>query len=229
MKTYQRRLMDMFERVDQFGKKPELTLTAIITTLLAVVTGRLAAMRAWMAAQTNGKGGMREGAAVKRVLFRELLGMLKDVREIAVGLEISGTLGLSELFRLPRPQTYANTLATARSFVLNITPMIAAFTARGLSATFIADLEAKITAFDAATGDKNDGKANWTGSTAALRASGAAGLKAVQELRTIMRVHLRSSPDLLAAWKNAARVERSARTAPTGGPGPEPTPPPSGS
>jgi len=49
--------MEMLERVDQFGKKPELTLTAIITTLLAVVTGRLTAMRDWMARRPVAKEG----------------------------------------------------------------------------------------------------------------------------------------------------------------------------
>jgi hypothetical protein len=118
---------------------------------------------------------------------------------------------LSAQFRLPRPATYANTLASARSFATNATAMTAAFTGRGLPTTFIADLQAKITAFDSATGGKNDGRASQIGSTAALDAAGAAGLKAVQELRTMMRVHLRPDPHLLAAWQSAARVERSAR------------------
>ena len=110
----------------------------------------------------------------------------------------------------------------------NATAITAELTARGLLATFLTDLQAKITAFDAASGSKNDGKADQVGSTAALAAAGAEGLKAVQELRTIMRIHLRPSPELLAAWKSAARVETPARKAETpapGGSGPTPTPP----
>ena len=132
--------------------------------------------------------------------------------------------------KIPKLGGLINTLAAARSFVINATAITAALTARGLPATFIADLQAKIAAFDAASGNKNDGKANRVGSTAALAAAGADGLKAVQELRTMMRLELRESPELLAAWTSAARVEKPARKpkeSETGGSGP--TPPPSGS
>ena len=98
----------------------------------------------------------------------------------------------------------------AHGDLMILVPITAALTARGLPATFIADLQAKITAFDAASGNKNDGKADQVGSTAALAAAGADGLKAVQELRTIMRLELRTDPGLPAAWKRAARVEKPA-------------------
>jgi hypothetical protein len=215
----------MLERVDQFGKKPELTLTAIITALLVTVAAKLTAMRGWVAGQVNGLGGYREGAAERRGLRKEIYTTLRDMREIAKGLDLAGDTAVAEQFRLPAHPTYAEVLATARSFVDNATPMAAAFTERGMPATFLADLTAKITAFDAATGDKADGRAARVGSTAALDAAGDAGLKAVQELRTIMRVHLRSSPELLAGWTSAARVERSAdRVVEEGGTTP-PTPP----
>jgi hypothetical protein len=229
MNKQKRFLMEMLERVDQFGKRPELTLSVIITALFAVVTAKLTAMRDWVAGQLNGNGDLREGAAARQALRKEIYAMLRDIREVAIGLELSGTTGVSEQFRLPRPATCANTLAAARSFVTNATAITAALTARGLPATFIADLQAKITAFDAASGNKNDGKADQVGSTAALAAAGADGLKAVQELRTMMRLELKNNPELLAAWKSAARVEKPAPTpkAPeTGGSGPTPTPPP---
>ena len=227
MNIYKRRLMEMLERVDQFGKNPELTLTTLITALFATVTTHLTAMRDWVAGQLNGNGGLREGAAQRQALRKEIYAMLRDIREVAVGLELAGSTGLSEQFRLPRPATCANTLASARSFVTNATAMTAAFTGRGLPTTFIADLQAKITAFDAASGGKNDGRAGQVGSTAALDAAGAAGLRAVRELRTMMRVHLRPDPDLLAAWQSAARVERSARKESAGSK--LPPPPSSGS
>jgi hypothetical protein len=219
MNTYERRKMEMLESVDQFGKKPELTLTAIITVLLATVSTSLAAMRNWVAGQLNGQGGYREGAAERRGLKNEIYATLRDMREIAKGLELAGNVGVSEQFRLPARLSYALVLATARSFVTNATPMEAVFTGRGMPATFLADLTAKITAFDTATGGKHDG------STAALRAAGDAGLEAVQQLRTIMRVHLRSSPELLPAWTSASRIARSAPSEPEEGTTPAPTPP----
>ena len=206
MNTYVRRLMEMLESVDQFGKKPELTLTTIITALLATVNTQLVAMRDWLAGQVNGQGGYREGATERRDLRNEIYATLRDMREIAKGLELAGNAGMSEQFRLPTRPSYALVLATARSFATNATgtAMEAAFTGRGMPATFLADLGAKITAFDTATGSKHDGNSSRVGSTAALRAAADAGLAAVQQLRTIMRVHLRSSPDLLAGWTSAA-------------------------
>ena len=232
MNTYNRRRMEMLERVDQFGKIPGLTLTTIITALFALVGTYLTAMRDWVAGQANGNGDFREGAAIRRALYQQILAALRDIRAAAIGMEIAGDDGVSEQFRLPRSLTYANVLATARSFATNAAALTAAFTARGLPATFITDLQAKITAFDTATGGKIDGKAARIGSTAALNAAADGGLKAVQELRTLMPVQLRATPDLLAAWKSAARVETPARKPKepeTGGSGPTPTPPPSGS
>ena len=187
MNTYERRRMAMLESVDQFGKIPGLTLTTILTALFATVGASLAAMRDWVTGQVNGQGGYREGAAERRGLKNEILAVLRDMREIAKGLELAGNVGVSEQFRLPVKPSYALVLATARSFVANATgtPMEAAFTGRGMPATFLADLTAKITAFDAATGGKHEGNTTRVGSTAALRAAGDAGLEAVQQLRTI--------------------------------------------
>jgi hypothetical protein len=211
MKTYIRRLMNMFESVDTFGKKPELTLTAKLTALFALVAIRLTALRNSAASQTGGTGEMLEGVAGRRALITEIYGTLRDIREIAKGLEQEeGNVGLSENFRLPELRSYANIAASARSFVLNATPLQADFVESGMPATFIADLQAKITAFDAASGTKVEGLTDQVGSTASLEFHADAGLKIVQQLRGIMRVHLRPTPDLLAGWISASRVERSA-------------------
>jgi hypothetical protein len=211
LKTYTIRLMNMFESVDQFGKKPELTLTPKLTGLFTQVTTHLGAMRNWAAGQTTDNGDLREGAAEKRNLASEIYGVLRDIREIAKGLEIAGDVGLTENFRLPATRAYAKVLASARSFVANVTPISADFIASGMPATFVADLEAKITAFETATGAKSEGLTDRVGSTAVLDVAAAAGLKAVQQLRGIMRVHLRATPELLAGWKSAARVATSSQ------------------
>jgi hypothetical protein len=86
MHIYERRRMEMLERVDQYGKKPELTLTAIITALLAVVNTNLVAMRTWLAGQVNGQGGYREGAVERRGLRNEIFATLRDMRGIVEAL-----------------------------------------------------------------------------------------------------------------------------------------------
>ena len=62
-------------------------------------------------------------------------------------------------------------------------------------------------AFGAATGEKNDGQAEQVSGTAGLELTGASALVIVQELRSIMRVHLRTQPALLAAWASPSHEE----------------------
>jgi hypothetical protein len=89
------------------------------------------------------------------------------------------------------------------------------FTERGLPLSFVADLRAKIAAYRVATSLKLEGRADLTAATAGAKAAAAAGMKAVRALRLLMRVHLRSNPALLSAWKLAARVERPSKSART--------------
>jgi hypothetical protein len=64
---------------------------------------------------------------------------------------------------------------------------------------------AQVTAFRGATGVKIEGVTDHVAGTAGLEVTARAGLTAV---RTLMRVHLKTEPALLAAWNLAARVER---------------------
>lgn len=223
MNDYVRHLMEMFEGVEQFGKKPELDLTPKLTGLFGQVTTRLTAMRAFAAGQTGGNGDFREHSTERFFLSRGIFTTLRDMEEIAKGMEVDGDAGILDQFRLPKSRAYQSILAAARSFVTNATPLSAAFIERGMPATFIADLEAQITAFDTATSGKSEGKGDRVGSTAILTIHGREGLKAVQQLRGSMRVLLRNSPDLLAAWNSISRVQRALPKEPQTPPEPTPT------
>ena len=223
MKKQTKREMNTMDRVDIFGKKPELILTPKETSLFATVSTSLTTLRAWSAGQVSGKSTYREGAAERRALRRQVHLAMKDIAELAKSMQEEGQIGMAELFRMPRHPTYAELLATAESFASLAEPISAQFVTRGLDATFVADLRALITAFAGATGGKVNGGIDWTAGTAGMAATAAAGMKAVRTLRPIMRVHLKNDPALLAAWNAAARVERARP--------PEPAPataPPSG-
>src|SRR5699024_2214432 len=110
-------------------------------------------------------------------------------RAIAQVLEQAGNVGVSELFTLPLKRNYPTVVAAARSFVEHATPLATAFTDHGMASTFLADLGALITAFDASTAAKSDGRAERVGGTSAMEFHADAGLKVVQALRKLMKVH----------------------------------------
>ena len=211
--------------VDQFGKKPELVLTSTETPHFATVATNLAAARSFGTEQVSGRSGYREGAAERQGLASDIYKLLRRMANMAKSMEEEGDIRAAERFRLPPKSTYEALLATAESFKDKATPMAAAFVARGFAATFLDDLDAKITALGVATGLKVEGGADQVAGTAGLDHFVRAGMKAVRILRPIMREHLKDDPALLAAWNSAARVARSAKKEPVEMPAPAPEAP----
>lgn len=214
--------MEAMDRVDVFGKRPELILTPKATSLFATVSTKLTALRDYGAEQIAGKQGYHDGVSNRRQLAKEIRTTLIEMAGLAKSMEEEGEVGMTDLFPYPKYMGYEPLLLTAESFADRATPIIAQFTDRGMPATFVVDLRANITAFRAATEDKYSGKADRTFGTAGLFATAKAGMKAVRALRPIMRVLLRDNEALLAAWTLASRVERP----PSSTPQPPATPPP---
>ena len=213
MKTQIKLEMEAMDRVDLFGKKPELTLTPKLTGLFATVGTYLTALRNWGEEQIAGLQDRQAGVVQRRILAKDIRSRLLEISDVAKSMEEEGDVGTAELFRYPVRATYETLILTAETFAERAQPIVAQFTDRGLAATFVTELRAQITAFRDATGVKNGGRATRAAGTAGLAATAAAGMKAVRTLRPLMRVHLKAQPALLAAWKLAARVERAARAA----------------
>lgn len=204
-----RRKTDMGDRVVEFGTHPDLALTAPITALFTQAATVVTALKARASDQASGTGAFRGGAQQCRLLAREIRRSMLEISEIAKVLKPSDLPGASEIFRMPRGNpSFQTLLAAARHFAEDVEPHKALFIARALPATFVDDLEGKITAFEAAIQSKAGGRATRVGGTSGLEIQAKALMEIVQELRAIMRVHLKSNPALLDAWKSAARVER---------------------
>jgi hypothetical protein len=211
--------MDCMDRVDVFGKRADLTLTTKLTGLFTTVGTNLTTLRNWGEEQVSGGQDLRAGVQQRLGLAKDIRLSLRDISDIAKSMEEEGEAGIAELFRYPRYSTYESLLLTAEAFAERALLRVADFTDRGLPATFVTDLQAKIAAFRAATAVKFGGKANRAAGTAGLDAAAAAGMRAIRTLRPLMRVHLRGSEALLAAWNLAARVERAPRRSGSGSPG----------
>jgi hypothetical protein len=211
--------MDCMDRVDIFGKRSDLTLTTKLTGLFTTVGTHLTTLRNWGEEQVSGGQDLSAGVQQRLGLAKDIRFSLRDISDIAKSMEEEGEAGMAELFRYPRYSSYESLLLTAEAFADRALLQVADFTDRGLPATFVTDLQAKITAFRAATAVKVGGKANRTAGTAGLEAAAAAGMKVVRTLRPLMRVHLKANAALLAAWNLAARVERAPRSSGSGGSG----------
>ena len=203
--------MDAMDRVDLFGKNPDLILTTKLTGLFATVGTYLTALRNWGEEQIAGLQDCQAGVVQRRMLAKDIRSRLLEISDVAKSMEEEGETGTAELFRYPKYSTYEKLILTAETFAERAQPIVAQFTDRGLAATFVTELRAQITAFRDATAVKNGGRANRAAGTAGLAATAAAGMKAVRTLRPLMRVHLKAQPALLAAWNLAARVERARR------------------
>ena len=212
MKKVINRKIDMGDRVVQIGSNPELALTAGITALFAQVATTTSTLKELAMEQTGGLGTFRGGALECRRMAGELRASMRDINEIARVLKPDVAPGAKEVFRMPRNRSFQALMAAGRHFAEKAEPLEALFTARALPATFIADLQAQITAFETAVGMKAGGRSERVGGTSGLDVTARSLIEMVQELRAIMRVHLKAKPALLAAFRSAARVERSGDT-----------------
>lgn len=211
MKKEIRVKIEMGDRVVQIGSNAELALTTGMTALFTQVATQVTTLKEWGSDQSSGFGGFRGGALECRRMAGELRGAMRDINEIARVLKPTELPGARELFRMPRTGSHQKLLAGARHFAEVVEPVKELFTARALPATFVEDLQAKIASFEVAVGQKAGGRAERVGGTAGMNAAAKVLMTTVQELRAIMRVHLREKPALLEAWKSAARVEAPLR------------------
>jgi hypothetical protein len=90
----------------------------------------------------------------------------------------------------------------------------------GLPATFVTDLNNRITAVEASAQGRNTGLLSQVGGTAGIDVAARRGLAALRELDGIMSAALKDNEVLLAAWNVAKHIERR-------NPAPEPAPAPS--
>ena len=209
MNTRTKYEMEAMDRVDLFGGRGNLSLTPKLTQLFATVGASLGTLRAWGEGQISGAQSRNAGIEQRRGLLKEIRLRMQDISDVAKSMEEEGTVGIAELFRVPRKPRCEDLILAAETFAERAQAMIAEFTERGLAPSFIAELQAKIAAYRAATEVKLGGKANLSAATAGVKVAAAEGMKAIRVLRLLMRIHLRSKPGLLTAWVLAARVERS--------------------
>jgi hypothetical protein len=207
-----RRLVTL-DSVIEFGDNHPLTQPiARVTVLYGLIAGSATTMRTLGSTQVEGRSGVLSAVAETVILKEELLVDMRAINKIARALPVVDFPGVREQFRMPRNGSYAALANTARAFVLNATPLSQVFIDRGRPATFLDDLTAAVTAFEAARTRKQEGRHGQISSTAALEIAGRKGVAYMRELDAILSPIYEPDPLVFAAWKAAIRIERSPET-----------------
>jgi hypothetical protein len=209
-----RRLVTL-DSVIEFGDNHPLTQPiARVTVLYGLIAGSATTMRTLGSTQVEGRSGVRGAVAETVILKEELLSDMRAINKIARALPRVDFPGVREQFRMPQGGSYVNLAATGRAFVLNATPLSQVFIDRGRPATFVEDLTAAVTAFEAARVRRQEGRHGQVASTAALEIAGRKGVAYMRELDSILSPIYEPDPLVFAAWKTAIRIERAPQTAP---------------
>jgi hypothetical protein len=166
--------------------------------------------------QIGGKNDRRAGSTERARIGEELRLNLVEIGNTGRSLDPEQFPGVGAQFRLPTSGSYQVLRATAQAYLEAIGPVKAAFVEREYAADFDEQLSDLIADFDDATEDTDAALQNQSGGTAGLRVVSTRALKAVHELDAMISKKLRTSdPALLQVWKNASRVERASKKAPT--------------
>jgi hypothetical protein len=224
MNTLIVRRRDAFDRVVDFvDDHPIAPAMPAVTTLATDLGNVLTALGESADDQDIGRGEFRGGTAYRRMVADQLRALMRPINKIARALKPELFPGVREQFRMPDNNSYPKLISRAGAFVDAIAPIKAAFTDRGMAATFDTELSAKKAELVSATGLKNSGHSTQMQGTANLFAKSRQGLAILHELDAILSYQYRNDPGLLAAWKGACHIERdpvtesAVETPPVGG------------
>jgi hypothetical protein len=148
----------------------------------------------------------KEKARARKSLQVDLNRIIKTARFIA------GTVpGFDEPFRLPRSESDAALLYTARLFAERAAPSLDVFIRFSMPANFIDDLNTHIRNIERATDSRAAVRTRQKAATAAIDAAMKKCMKAVLDLDVIVGNTLRDDKITLTLWNSARHVKQATR------------------
>lgn len=215
------RRLDTLRRLHNFdvtnaGLFPEGTLARELFDAIAAIVRDLEEQAA---AQSSGRGTARQSTAGKGAVRASLLENLSIIRRTSRSMSVVMP-GIDDKFRIPRNPTNQELLDTARAFLADATPLKGEFLRREVPESVFEDLEADITAFQAALSGQLTGAGESVTAGASIDAGLDRATDILKQLDPIVRNKLHNNPALLAAWDSARRTERAPRRSKPGTPEP---------
>jgi hypothetical protein len=227
MNNLEIRQYDMLVRVRDFGASQTAAFPAASFggQLFSTVNSAIAGLTSHAATQIS--GAARQSTASKAVARAHLLDDIEAISRTAKAMALD-TPGLGDKFRLPRSTSDTALLTLAQAYLTDAQSLKVEFLKYAMAEDFLEDLQADISAFEAAATIKNTTKVSRVSATASIDETLAKGLKAVRQLQAVVKNKFRDDPSKLAAWASASHVERSSGNAknelPPNPPNPAPTP-----
>ncbi len=204
------RRVRMFRNVRKLGNDNPEILVAPVDALMGQLSVTINEIDHHAGEQIFGAGTFQAGSDERADIAYELKTMLREIAQTARVLDRTLHPGIKEQFRLPKSQSYATLLSTARAHAEAVTPIKASYIARRYPADFVEQLTTLIDKFDVATDRKFGGIHDRVGGTSGLEAASSLGLAVVRDMDAILSRELRlTNPILLRVWKVASRVEKA--------------------
>lgn len=224
MQDSESRQMDRGQRVDEFAVMQVASFPAGSRGAELFAAHKAASVLAekWAAKQAEAHLDWQEATEEKDAAINSLLAEMRLINRTARSMDKQFP-GIADQFKMPRGSDQ-NVLNYARLYIEVATPMAAEFTGRGLPASFLVDLQARIDAVEAAESHQSQALANKTSATANLAAALRQENDITSQLKAIVRNTFRNDPGTLAAWESASRIEKAPKKAKKSAPTPTPTP-----
>ena len=163
--------------------------------------------------QEIGKGTASGAVDQRHLVVDNMLSLMRSLSKAAKVLDKAVYPDVAAKMQMSGINNIQQLMTRANVFHATLQPIAAQFIALGASATVAADLEAMITATQAAIDLKLTGRDMRIGGTTGLEVAVRALRKRVRKLDAILSQVYRTNPVLLAQWKAASRVERAPVTA----------------
>jgi len=202
------RRYQMLVRVSTFGAQHAAAFPIDTLAVLAFAEVRDTASQLEQHAVTQASVRSRDRVHAKVDARKRLRELLRVISRTARALAIDAP-GIRHMFRMPRTNGDHALLTAARVMSREAVGIAADFVEHGLPPTFVAEVEAAVAALEHVTGEYYSIKQAGAAATAGVSALLAKGRASVRRLDAIVANVCCDDPPMMAAWRQARRVERS--------------------
>ena len=197
---------------------------ALVTSTATALGTSITTIETMAGTRTEGTGTFHGATEERQFAKTQLHNALSALSAVSKTLDKATHPDVAAQLKMSHSgNTYQSLLGFARAAVAIVEPKEQVFVDHGAPATVVEDLEALITALEAASNRKLTGIDSQVGKTAALAAAAKIGMLHVRKLDSILSQLYKGNVELYTAWKAAKRQQRTlsdeeeATTPPTGG------------
>ena len=211
MKKTIRIKLNSMKRSKQFVLVHPITPTNLLVTTTATALGdSITRLEALSSTRNEGTGTFRGAAEERKAAKLNLKGAVSSLSLVAKTLDKTTHPDVEAQLKMGRhARSYQSLLDFARAVKAVTEPIEEVFVAHGAAATFVEDLQALITAMEAANNRKTTGLDSQIGKTAAIDAEARIGMSHLRKLDSILSQIYKNNVELYTAWKAAKRQQQA--------------------